>query len=329
MPKMLPIKIGNIQIQHPIILAPMSNVTDISFRNLATKMGAEMTISEMVASRAMVEHCQKTLNRIKKDNNSSANMAVQIVGSDPDLMSEAAKIIAYTGAKIIDINLGCPCRKITGTLAGSALMKDELLVAKIIKKISKAVSIPITVKMRLGWDKNNLNSPKIARIAEESGVQMITVHGRTRAQMYNGQSNWTAIKQVKQAVKIPVIANGDIGNATDIYNALKSSEADGVMIGRASYGKPWLVGQLIDEIFKNKPSKPPNVEKLYNIVIEHYESLLHQYGTNVGMKCARKHIGWYSAGMPQSTAFRQKINQCNDYLLVHKMIKEFFSDVQN
>lgn len=321
------IDLGSIVIKYPIILAPMSNVTDFPFRKIATKMGAEFTVSEMLASKAVIMNVDKIISRSCSD---SENTIIQIVGADSLSMSECAKKVEANGARVIDINFGCPCKKINGTLAGAALMKDELLAHKIIKSVVDSVNVPVTLKMRMGWDANNLNAPRIAKIAEDSGIKMITVHCRTRAQMYNGKADWKFIKQVKSCVKLPIIVNGDIKNEEDIVCALNESGADGVMIGRGSYGKPWIIGKLIKKFFFNENGTCIlSGMNLVEIISEHYELILEHYGAQVGMMSAKKHLMWYSAGMIDSTKFRSAIVSCTNHHDIINLIKCFFSSAES
>ena len=246
------IKIGNIEIKNNIFLAPMSGVTDLPFRSIVKKFSPGLVYSEMIASRALVEKNRKTLKMLKKNNNEL--LAVQIAGCDPKVMSYAAKVCEEEGADIIDINMGCPVKKVTNGWAGSALMKDENLATKIIYSIKKSVKIPVTLKMRTGWNDSMRNAPKIAKVAEDIGISLITVHGRTRCQMYRGRSDWRFIKKVKNQIKIPLIANGDVLDCSDANKILKDSGADGLMIGRGTYGRPWIFSEIIN-FFKKKVFK--------------------------------------------------------------------------
>ena len=301
------IKIGNINLTDNVLLAPMSGVTDLPFRRLVKKFGASLVISEMIASRAMILQTRESLLKGKKDKDHFP-MSVQIAGCDPEVMAEAAKLNEDLGADIIDINFGCPVKKVVNGFAGSALMKDEDLATSIMEKVVKAVKIPVTMKMRLGWNYENLNAPSLAKKAEDAGVKMLTVHGRTRCQMYNGSANWQEIAKVKEVVKIPVIANGDIKNSDDAKKAMELSKADGVMVGRACYGKPWLINQISAEINKNEIIEAPNIFEQKEIVIDHLKQMIEHYGEKVAIPLARKHIGWYSSGLKDSAEYRAKIN---------------------
>lgn len=317
------IKIGNIELEGNVLLAPMSGVTDLPFRRLVKKFGAPLVISEMIASRAMILQTRDSLKKCQKDD-AIYPMSVQIAGCDPEIMAEAAKLNEDLGADIIDINFGCPVKKVVNSFAGSALMKDEDLAARIMEAVVKAVKIPVTMKMRLGWNYENLNSPSLAKKAENVGIKMLTVHGRTRCQMYNGSANWELISHVKNAVKIPVIANGDIKNALDAKKALELSKADGVMIGRACYGKPWLISQINSDLSGNTIDLTPAISDQKQIVLNHLNEMIEHYGEQTAIPLARKHIGWYSSGLKGSAEFRAKINITQGAGSVREAIEEFY-----
>jgi tRNA-dihydrouridine synthase B len=317
------IQIGQITLQDNVLLAPMSGVTDLPFRRLVKKFGASLVISEMIASRAMILQTRESLKKCQKDD-AHYPMSVQLAGCEPDVMAEAAKLNEDLGADIIDINFGCPVKKVVNGFAGSALMKDEALATKIMEAVVKAVKIPVTMKMRLGWNYENLNAPSLAKKAEESGIKMLTIHGRTRCQMYNGNANWELISKTKEQVKIPVIANGDIKNSDDAKKALELSKADGVMVGRACYGKPWLISQINSELKGEEIATTPTIHEQKKIVLNHFNEMVDHYGEQVAIPLARKHIGWYSSGLKSSADFRAKINTTSGAKNVSDEIEKFY-----
>jgi len=316
-------KIGPYVLKNRLILAPMAGITDRPFRQLCRKFGAGLAVSEMIASNSLLWGSIKTKRRANQEGEAEPR-ATQIVGADPHLLAKAAQYNVENGAQIIDINMGCPAKKICNVMAGSALLRDEVLVSKILETLVKAVEVPLTLKIRTGWDKEHRNGVRIAQIAEQTGIQAIAVHGRTRACGFSGEAEYDTIAQIKATVKIPVIANGDIGTPEKAKYVLDYTQVDGLMIGRAAQGCPWIFNEINHYLATGEQLPPLSVAKIAEILLEHLEHLYHFYGEYLGVRIARKHLSWYSKGQVQSKVFRHLINRVETAEEQLRFTRQFF-----
>jgi len=320
------LKIGNITLRNNLVVAPMAGVTDRPFRSLCKKMGAGMAVSEMVASNSLLWGSEKTIRRGNHEGEVEPKV-VQIAGADPGMMAEAARYNVDKGAHIIDINMGCPAKKICNVYAGSALLKDEPLVARIVDAVVKAVDVPVTLKIRTGWDKQNRNALKVARIAQDHGIQSLAIHGRTRACMYTGDAEYDTIRAVKESVSIPVVANGDITTPEKAKFVLEYTGADAVMIGRAAQGRPWIFREIAHFLETGEHLQPPDVVEIRTVLVEHLHELYAFYGKERGSRVARKHIGWYTKGLKNSAVFRARMNTLESAELQLVAVARFFDEL--
>ncbi|GHU28355.1 tRNA-dihydrouridine synthase B [Betaproteobacteria bacterium] len=311
-------------LRNNLFVAPMAGVTDRPFRQLCKKMGAGLAVSEMVTSNSLLYGSAKTRRRADHDGE-VAPIAVQIAGSVPEMMAEAARYNVDRGAQIIDINMGCPAKKVCNTMAGSALLKDEALVGRILEAVVRVVpGTPVTLKIRTGWDKANRNAPSILKIAEQSGIQALTVHGRTRACGYTGHAEYETIAAIKAEARIPIVANGDIVSPEKAKFVLDATGADALMIGRAAQGRPWLFREIEYYLATGERLPPPRVGEIHNILLAHLEDLYDFYGVDTGVRVARKHISWYTKGLAGSASFRHRMNQLPDVVEQRNAVDEFF-----
>ena len=319
-------KIGAHQLRNGLFVAPMAGITDRPFRRIARRMGAAMAVSEMISSRPELRDSRKT--RLRQDHAGEAGpIVVQIAGGEPAMLAEAARYNAGLGADIIDINMGCPAKKVCNTLAGSALLKDEPLVGRILTAVVKAVNVPVTLKFRTGWDTVNNNALKVAKIAEESGVQLLSLHGRTRACGFSGRAEYDTIREVKRATRLPVVANGDITTPEEAKHVLEYTGADGIMIGRAAQGRPWIFREIGHYLSTGEKLPHPLVSEIHAVLLAHLQELYAFYGRETGVKVARKHISWYTKGLAGSASFRHHMNQletCEEQLdAVNRFFEQF------
>jgi tRNA-dihydrouridine synthase B len=320
------LKIGPIQLRNNLIVAPMAGVTDRPFRSLCKKMGAGMAVSEMVASNSLLWGSEKTIRRGNHEGEVEPKV-IQIAGADPDMMAEAAKYNVDKGAQIIDINMGCPAKKICNVYAGSALLKDEPLVARIVDAVVKAVGVPVTLKIRTGWNTENRNAERIAKIAEDHGIQSLAMHGRTRACMYQGDAEYDTIRAVKRAVGIPVVANGDIDTPEKAKYVLDYTGADAIMIGRAAQGRPWIFREIQHYLETGEHLPPPEVAEIRDVLVAHLNDLYAFYGVERGTRVARKHIGWYTKGLYNSAVFRARMNTIETAAGQLEAVTQFFDEL--
>ena len=316
-------RIGPIQLANSLIVAPMAGVTDRPFRTLCRRLGAGLAVSEMVTADSSLYGSRKTLRRLDHAGEHGP-ISVQIVGTDPQRLAEAAKVNVAHGAQIIDINMGCPAKKVCKVAAGSALMRDERLVAKILQRVVDAVEVPVTLKMRTGWDRDNRNAGRIAKLAEQVGVAAVAVHGRTRACAYRGDAEYDTIRRVKQQVKIPVIANGDIDSPEKAIQVLQYTAADALMIGRAAQGRPWIFREITHHLETGRRLPAPDPVWIRDLLLEHLDDLYALYGAAHGVRVARKHIAWYSKTQPGAAAFRQRINAAETTRQQGQLVREYF-----
>ena len=315
--------IGPYQLDNPIILAPMAGITDLPFRRLCRELGAGMAVSEMVTANSLLWNSKKTRQRTSSEGETGP-VSVQIAGSDPAMLAEAARYNVDQGAQIVDINMGCPAKKVCSTMAGSALLRDEALVGRILDAVVKAVDVPVTLKIRTGWDMTQRNGLQIARIAEAAGVQTLAVHGRTRACGYRGEAEYDTIKAIKEALTIPVIANGDITTPEKARFVLEFTGADAVMIGRGAQGNPWIFREINHYLNTGHHFPLPTVNEIYETLIRHLRDIYAFYGEHIGVRVARKHICWYTKSQPQGAAFRQAVNKVNSCTEQLAMTQRFF-----
>jgi tRNA-dihydrouridine synthase B len=316
-------RIGSYQLNNKLILAPMAGVTDLPFRQLCKQLGAGMAVSEMVSSNSLLWGSKKTRRRAQHAGEIEPK-SVQIMGTEPEMMAEAARYNAEQGAQIIDINMGCPAKKVCNVLAGSALLRDEALVGRILEAVVKAVDVPVTLKIRTGWDQENRNAVQIGGIAESAGIQALAIHGRTRADQYKGEAEYNTIAEVKQRIGIPVIANGDISSPEKAKYVLDYTGADAVMIGRAAQGRPWIFREIDHYLQTGKKLPEPDITEIRDILIGHLHNLYSFYGEFTGVRVARKHISWYSKGQTHGAAFRQAVNQVDSVAAQLDMTYAFF-----
>ena len=319
-------RIGSHTLRNNLFVAPMAGVTDRPFRQLCKRFGAGLAVSEMVASNSLLWGSEKTRRRANHDGEVEP-ISVQIAGADPAMMADAARYNVERGAQIIDINMGCPAKKVCNTMAGSALLKDEPLVGQILEAVVKAVPVPVTLKFRTGWDSLNRNALKVAQIAEDSGIQLLSLHGRTRACGFSGRAEYDTIREVKRATRLPIVANGDIRSPEQARQVLEYTGADGIMVGRAAQGRPWIFREIEHYLATGEELSAPLVSEIHSVLVAHLRELYSFYGPETGVKVARKHVSWYTKGLAGSANFRHRMNQlesCDEQL---QAVNEFFGQL--
>ncbi|MDE2132725.1 MAG: tRNA dihydrouridine synthase DusB [Betaproteobacteria bacterium] len=321
-------QIGPYRLKNNLMVAPMAGVTDRPFRQLCKTMGAGLAVSEMVSSNSLLWGSEKTKRRANHEGEVEPK-SVQIAGADPAMMAEAARYNVDQGAQIIDINMGCPAKKVCNVMAGSALLQNEPLVQRILEAVVSAVPVPVTLKIRTGWDRSHRNALTVARIAEESGIQSLAIHGRTRACGYTGEAEYETIAAVKASIRIPVVANGDITSPEKARRVLELTGADGLMIGRAAQGRPWIFREIDHYLTTGTLLPPPEVSEIHRVLNGHLEDLYAFYGLETGVRVARKHISWYTRGLKGSAAFRHAMNQLQSVAEQHQAVNSFFDELQS
>ncbi|MFC4239408.1 tRNA dihydrouridine synthase DusB [Marinobacter oulmenensis] len=321
-------KIGPYTLPNPLIVAPMAGVTDRPFRQLCRRMGAGLAVSEMVIADSKLWNTRKSRTRLDHQGEPEPR-SVQIAGGDPAMLADAARQNAQFGAQIIDINMGCPAKKVCNKAAGSALMKDETLVRDILQAVVAAVDVPVTLKMRTGWDRDHRNAPAIARMAEDAGIQALAVHGRTRADKYNGDAEYDTIARVKESVGIPVFANGDISTPEKARQVLRHTDADGLLVGRGAQGRPWIFREILHYLETGQHLPEPPLDEVEGILQEHLSELHRFYGETMGVRIARKHVGWYLQAHDESREFRKRFNAIDDALEQKDSIEHYFARIRN
>lgn len=321
------LQIGPYTLPNPVVLAPMAGVTDLPFRQLCRQLGAGLVVGEMVASNPSTRNSRKTLQRMNHDGEPEP-ITVQIVGGDPDIMAEGALFNVANGAQIIDINMGCPAKKVCNKAAGSALLKDEALVKDILQAVVEAVQVPVTLKIRTGWDENHRNGPRIAEIAQQAGIKSLAVHGRTRACGYRNSVEYDTIRAIKQSVSIPVFANGDITDARKAIEVMQYTGANGVLIGRAAQGQPWIFREVAHFLATGQELPSPPLAEVEQILLSHLDALHDFYGDYLGARIARKHVGWYLQKQQDDSNFRRDFNQLTDTSLQRQAVQNWFKDIR-